>query len=236
MPLIEGLESLIVRERPDLSRLVLVQMDDYAQRDGDGFRLVPEQAEHSCVRFAHEEVLGRFNRHLPESRQVRPENLWTPDPADPDSYDDRIEAAGGVDLFVLATGQRDGHVAFNQPGSAVDSRTRIIELGEWTRRDNLSTFPSFRDDLDNVPRYGISVGIGTISRLSKSVVMLAWGAEKARSVERLASATGYEADWPATVLSICHDPRFIVDRAAAASIRPETAASQNAASQNAAKE
>ena len=80
-----------------------------------------------------------------------------PDPADPEEYDKRIADVGGIDLFLLASGTSDGHVAFNPAGTPVGTRTRVVGLTEQTRRDNLTTFPTF-GGLDEVPLYGVTVG------------------------------------------------------------------------------
>ena len=86
------------------------------------------------------------------------------------AYDRRIEEAGGVDLFLAASGAGDGHVAFVAPGGDPDGGRSIPGSAEQTRRDNLATFPDF-GTLDEVPRRGVSVGLGTIGRLSRRVAM-----------------------------------------------------------------
>lgn len=199
----------------DLSRLIIVMMDDYVVRSADG-RLVREDstADHSCERFAREEIVAPLNAAVDEGRRIPAENLWMPDVTDPAQYDGRIEAAGGVDIFILASGASDGHVAFNPPGSDANSRTRIVELLDSTRRDNLATFPSFGGDLSNVPKHGLTVGIGTITAVSKSVLMIVHGTDKGLAVAHLTAADGYDADWPATVFAECREPQLLIDRAA----------------------
>jgi glucosamine-6-phosphate deaminase len=211
----QALADLASRTDLDLSRLVVVMMDDYLVQDGAG-RLVREdpRAPHSCERFGRRDILGRINASAPAGRRIPADNLWLPDPAAPEAYDDRLADAGGVDLFLLASGASDGHIAFNPAGSARDSRTRVVRLPDSTRTDNLATFPSFGGDLSNVPRFGVTVGIETISSLSRSVLMLCHGSDKGRAVSRLAAATGYEPGWPATVVTECRSPALLVDRAA----------------------
>ena len=155
-----------------------------------------------------------LNRELPIEHHVRPENIWLPDPADPSAYDRRIEDAGGIDVFILASGAGDGHVAFNPPGSPPDAPTRVVRLPEQTRRDNLVTFPDF-DGLDSVPRYGLTIGTGTIARQSKDVGMLLWGADKRPAFERIAGADAYDPDWPATVAVACRNSVIYADKQAA---------------------
>ena len=199
----------------DLRGLVVVMMDEYVEvDDGGAMRRVDPDAAHSCARFGQVEIVDRLNAASGRGRGVTPDRYWVPEPSDPDRYDARIGASGGIDLFILASGATDGHIAFNPPGAEADSRTRIVALAEQTRRDNLHTFPAFGQNLDQVPEFGVTVGIGTIRDRSKRVVMVAHGAQKATAVRRLREAEHYEPDWPATVLSECAHPQLFVDEAA----------------------
>jgi glucosamine-6-phosphate deaminase len=204
----------------DLSELVIVMMDEYVERDeGTGeMRRVDHRLAHSCLRFGQAEIVDRLSAAAGTGRGVRPSHYWVPDPASPGSYDKLIAEHGGIDLFILASGAGDGHVAFNPPGSDRESRTRVVTLAEQTRRDNLGTFPAFGADLSRVPRYGVTVGVGTIREHSKRVVLVAHGQEKARAVRRLATADHYLPEWPATVLAECAHPHLFVDRRAAAGL------------------
>src|SRR5262249_53365637 len=89
---------------------------------------------------------------------------------------------------------------------------RVVALTEQTRTDNLATFPSFRD-LSDVPRHGVTVGIGTIREHSRRVVMGAHGTGKARAVSRVAGARAHETHWPAPVFTHCAQPPLYVDGA-----------------------
>lgn len=209
----EHLARRAAERRLDLSGLVIVMMDEYVVPGPDGNLVsVGSDQLHSCRRFALEEIVGRLNAPLPAEHQIRPENLWLPDPADPEAYEQRL--AAGIDVFLLASGASDGHVALNPPGAAADTRTRAVALPESTRRDNLATFPSFRGDLDAVPTHGVTVGIATIRERSREVLMLVHGEDKQRAVQRLTAAETYQPDWPATVLVDCRNPHLFVDRAA----------------------
>lgn len=203
--------------RLDLTGLVIVMMDEYVERDdGTGeMRLIDSTAPHSCLRFGQTEIVDRLNAAAGPGRGITPDRYWVPDPAVPGDYDQRIAEHGGIDLFILASGAGDGHVAFNPPGTGPHTATRVIRLAEQTRRDNLHTFPSFGKDIDRVPRYGVTVGVGTIREQSKQVVMVAHGEPKARAVRRVAAADSYQAEWPATILADCASPRLFIDEAAA---------------------
>lgn len=211
-----ALADEVKRRGLDLAHVVVVMMDEYVEEGPGGvFRRIDSSLEHSCARFGAEEIVGRLNAVVPPGGGIAADHFLVPDPADPAAYDRQITELGGIDLFLLATGASDGHVAFNSAGTAQGSGTRVVALAEQTRRDNLATFPSFRGRLANVPRYGVTVGTGTIRAFSRSVVMLAHGAHKARAVRRLAAAERYEPDWPATIFTECADPGLYVDLACA---------------------
>ncbi|MCX7522980.1 6-phosphogluconolactonase [Microbacterium sp. STN6] len=198
----------------DLGRLKLVMMDDYVVTDDEGSpRRVSARLPYSCERFARDEILAALNAAA-ERSSIPESNLWFPDPEDPAAYDEAIEQSGGIDFFILATGASDGHVAFNPPGSSRDSRTRVVTLSRETRRDNMQTFHPHFARLEDVPRFGITVGIDTISRFSRRAVMLAVGEGKRPAVARLLEADGYDPTWPATIVFECKDYDIFVDEAA----------------------
>ncbi|PZF85885.1 6-phosphogluconolactonase [Jiangella anatolica] len=209
MPTYRAVAAALAERPRDLSGLVIVMMDDYLA--GPGRRVGIDRA-HSCERFGREHIATPWSDAVAPLPGVA--EVWLPDPADPAAYDERIAAAGGVDLFLLASGVSDGHVAFNPPGCDRADRTRVIDLAETTRRDNLATFPHLRT-LDAVPRQGVSVGPATIVELSRRVRLVATGAAKAHTVRRTRAASGWQADWPATLVHECRDPQLWVDEAAA---------------------
>jgi glucosamine-6-phosphate deaminase len=204
----------------DLTGLVIVMMDEYVERDDHtgAMRLVDPTAPHSCVRFGQAEIVDRLNAAAGPGRGITPDRYRVPDPAAPADYDAMIADHGGIDLFILASGAGDGHIAFNPPGSGRDTGTRVVRLAEQTRQDNLGTFPSFGREVEKVPHYGVTVGIATIREQSKQVVMVAHGEAKARAVRRVAEADSYRPEWPATVLAECARPLLFVDEAAASEL------------------
>ena len=213
----QALGRMAAATEQDLSHLVLVMMDEYVLRTADGFVCCPAHAHYSCHRFAEEQIVPVINAGLPPARRLPPAQVWFPDPSDPAAYDAAIRAAGGLDLFLVATGASDGHVAFNPPGSAADTATRIIPLAESTRRDNMITFPDFTA-LSDVPCWGVSVGLGTIADLSQEVILLAHGADKREAIARLSACDDFDARWPASIVYRCHNVRVMLDSAAAWSV------------------
>ncbi|WP_020574671.1 6-phosphogluconolactonase [Actinopolymorpha alba] len=211
-----GLASLVIHRRLDLSGLVIAMMDEYVDLDeaSGTFAPIADHLQHSCRGFGREIIAAPLSAAAGPGRGIATEHLWVPDPADPQAYDRALAAVGGVDLFILASGASDGHVAFNPPGTPADSTTRVVPLVESTRRDNLATFPHL-ETVDRVPRHGVTVGVDTIRRHSKRAVMIVHGADKRTAAARLAGAEGYDRDWPATVFTECAQPELFVDAAAA---------------------
>ena len=186
----------------DLSDVTFVMMDEYLVEGAKGLAWASEREPWSCHGF----VAHNF--------KFQPRDVWFPDPTDPAEYDRRIAEAGGIDLFILASGASDGHVAFNSTGSPRDSRTRVVPLSDATRRDNLQTSPSF-GTIDNVPRHGVTVGIDTIARARESI-MIVWGRSKRLTLQRMLAADRYDPAWPATVIHECPVREIVADQSAAA--------------------
>ena len=124
-------------------------------------------------------------------------------------YEERIREAGGIDLQLLGIG-RTGHIGFNEPGSPLDSRTRLITLDTVTRSDAASDF--FGEW--NVPRQAITMGVGSILD-ARRVVLLAFGEHKAPIVRKAVEEPPC-SHVTASALQQHADARFVLDRAAAA--------------------
>lgn len=215
MPVYEALADRLAADPIDCSKLVIAMMDEYLMQRPDGELTPPPAAAHfSCLGFGERDIVGRINAGLPAAYRIKAENLWMPDIAAPVDYDRRLAEASGVDLFLLASGAGDGHIAFNPPGSPRESRSRIVELAEQTRRDNLATFPGFKS-LAEVPSHGITIGIASIADLSKSVAMIVWGDGKREAYRHLSTAKSYDPAWPATIVVECRSSALYADRSAA---------------------
>jgi glucosamine-6-phosphate deaminase len=147
---------------------------------------------------------------------IPPENVHVPDGLIPRSevfaycqeYERNIVAAGGIDLQILGIG-RTGHIGFNEPGSGIDSRTRMVALDRLTRRDAAR---DFRGEA-NVPSYAITMGVGTILQ-AKEVALLAWGESKA-AILRQAIEGPLTETVPASFLQRHPNCRCYIDEAAA---------------------
>jgi glucosamine-6-phosphate deaminase len=212
-PILAALATQLAARPRDLSRVTLVMMDEYLVPHAGKLAWASRDSDFACHSYASREYLPALNASLPRAAQVKEGAVWFPDPDDPADYDRRIADAGGIDFFLLASGASDGHVAFNQPGSPRDSRTRVVELSGPTRRDNLQTHPAF-GSVENVPKFGVTVGIATIAS-ARAAAMVVWGPGKRETFKRLTTATGYDAAWPATVIHEVAIGQIVADGEAA---------------------
>lgn len=212
-PTYSAIARRLAMEPRDLRHLTLVMMDEYAIETGARFEHASPDKPWSCHHFAQREILGPWNEKLPKNLQLSASNVWFPEAENPEAYDTRIETAGGIDFFILASGATDGHVAFNPPGTPRDSHTRVVALSEQTRRDNLQTFPAF-GSIEAVPRHGISAGIATITA-ARDAVMILTGLAKRESLARVVEADQYDPTWPATVIHEFPTGEILADREAA---------------------
>lgn len=208
-----GLAAEVSRRELELDHVIIAMMDDYVVRLNGGFEHVDADAHYSCRRFGREEIVAMLNAVAPKSR-IAPQNLWLPDASDPSAYDDRLRGAGGVDLFVIASGATDGHVAFNPPGTSRHTTTRIVPLASTTKEDNLATFPNFGSVAD-VPNHGVTVGVGTIVELSHRLALILIGEHKRGAFQRIVAAGGYDPRWPATAVLASQNGTIYADSAAA---------------------
>lgn len=124
------------------------------------------------------------------------------------NYERELSSAGGIDVQILGIGT-DGHIGFNEPGSALTSRTRLKTLHPQTVQDNARFFDSPTD----VPRHVLTQGLGTIVD-ARHVVLLATGKEKAAAVAALAEGP-LMANCPASILQWHPHATVICDEAAA---------------------
>jgi glucosamine-6-phosphate deaminase len=153
-------------------------------------------------------------RELTDGLGISPDRVNGPDPS-PDGlptagerYEALIEAAGGIDVQLLGIGA-DGHLAFNEPGSSLASRTRIKTLTARTREDNARFFGS----LDEVPTHVLTQGLGTILA-ARHLVFIATEESKADAVAAAVEGP-VSASCPASVLQLHPHVTVLLDPAAA---------------------
>jgi len=158
-----------------------------------------------------------IRRELTDALGLRADQLVSPDPEESglpttgERYEQQISEAGGIDLQVLGIGG-DGHLAFNEPGSSLTSRTRLKTLTDRTRRDNARFFGS----LDDVPRHVVTQGLGTILE-ARHLLLLATGPGKADAVAAAVEGP-VSASCPASVLQLHRHVTVLLDGPAAAGL------------------
>ncbi len=170
----------------------------------------PESAQ-SYVSFMNEHLfnhvdIGRENINIPDGT-LPPEEIQ----AACLEYERKIESYGGLDLQILGIG-RTGHIGFNEPGSAPNSGTRLVTLDDLTRRDASRDFGG----KENVPRKAITMGIGTIFK-AKRIILMAWGCKKASIIKKAVEGE-VSSQVPATYLQHSDNVEFVLDQDAASEL------------------
>ncbi|MCR3759663.1 glucosamine-6-phosphate deaminase [Clostridium felsineum] len=123
------------------------------------------------------------------------------------AYDNKIAAAGGIDLQVLGIGV-NGHIGFNEPDVNFEAETHLVKLDEKTVESNARFFASKED----VPTSALSMGIKTIMQ-SRKILLLASGPKKAEAVFKMLKKK-ISPELPASILQLHNDTTVIVDKAA----------------------
>ena len=184
-------------------RVITFNLDEYYPMSPD--------AHQSYVHFMHEYLFNHID--------IKPENIHIPDGTLKkdeitkfcEQYEAKIAQAGGLDIQILGIG-RTGHIGFNEPGSTIDSKTRLITLDRLTMLDAASGFFG----IENVPRRAITMGVGTIMQ-AKKIFMMAWGEGKATIIRETVEGA-INTSIPATFLQQHSQTEVILDTAAAAEL------------------
>lgn len=184
--------------RIDFARVVTFNLDEYIGLDGHH----PQSFRYFMQRQLFDHInISLANTHVPDGMAKDP----TAHAAD---YERQIQSANGIDLQLLGIGT-NGHIAFNEPGAGVDSRTRSVTLADETIQSNARFF----DSVDEVPTAAITMGIGTILE-AKRIVLIATGEAKADAL--IAAVRGpVTSVCPASFLRTHPDVTFVIDEAAA---------------------
>jgi glucosamine-6-phosphate deaminase len=186
----------------DFSQVVTFNLDEYIG--------LPPEHDQSYYYFMHENLFDHIN--------IPPGNIHLPPGTDEDliaaceRYEQMIRDAGGIDMQLLGIGS-NGHIAFNEPGSSLGSRTRVKTLDADTIHANSRFFKRIED----VPRYAVTMGIGTIMN-SRRIVLLANGPNKAQAISMTVEGP-VTALVPATIVQLHIHATIIVDKPAATKLK-----------------
>jgi glucosamine-6-phosphate deaminase len=167
---------------------------------------LPKEREQSYFSFIRTEFVDHVD--LDPAVVASPDGEASDIAAEARRYDRAIAEAGGVDVQLLGIGT-DGHIGFNEPGSSLQSRTRVKTLTEQTRTDNARFF----DTPDDVPHHVLTQGLGTISE-ARHLVLIATGESKADAVAAAVEGP-LSAFCPASVIQWHQHVSVVLDDAAA---------------------
>jgi len=161
--------ALYKQGRLSFANVITFNMDEYAG--------LPEDHEQSYHRFMRDNFFSHIDIKKNNTHLL---NGMAEDPVkECDAYEEAITASGGIDLFLGGAGA-DGHIAFNEPGSSLSSRTRVKTLTTDTRAVNARFFGG---DPQKVPATALTVGVGTVMD-AREVVIIVSGHNKARALRQ----------------------------------------------------
>ena len=182
----------------NFSKTTTVNLDEY-------IGLNPEHNQ-SYRYFMNNNLFNHIN--IDKSNTFVPNGLAEDLEAQCKEYDQKIAELGGIDIQLLGVGN-NGHIAFNEPNNELSSGTHIISLTDNTIEANARFF----DNIDDVPRKAITMGVGGIMK-AKKIILIASGESKAEAIKGIFSGKITTAN-PATMLQMHRDVTIIVDEAAA---------------------
>lgn len=180
----------------DFSKVTSFNLDEYVGLDGD---------DESSYRYFMDQ---NFFNHININRN----NVYIPDGKAKDlnsyciEYDRIIEKRGGIDLQILGVGT-NGHIAFIEPAKELPIGTYVAKLTDNTIKDNSRFF----DTLEEVPKTAISMGIGSILK-AKKIILLANGENKSEVINKFLKGETITADFPLSFLALHSDVTVIVDQ------------------------
>jgi len=181
----------------DFSKVRSFNLDEY-------YRL-PGTHDQSYNYFMHHQLFDHVN--IAKDAMHFPDQM-SDDPGYGKAYDDKIAAAGGIDIQLLGLGH-DGHIGFNEPQDDFPEYTHRVKLTGMTIQANKRFFASEQE----VPREAVTMGIGTIMR-ARQILMVVSGTDKARTVREMAEGP-VTPQCPASVLRFHPNVTVILDEAAA---------------------
>jgi glucosamine-6-phosphate deaminase len=191
----------VAERRLTLSHLTAFALDEYVG--------VPMEEPRNCANLLRRTVADAWG--IPADRFFTVSSLESDALASVQAHERRIDEQGGLDVLVLGLGQ-NGHLGFNEPGSAADSTGRVLDLDSNSIEANRKWFSG-----DYAPAKGVTVGLKTILA-ARQVLILAFGAHKTAAVKRMVNGPVF-ADCPASFLQHHPATHVILDEAAASALK-----------------
>jgi len=202
LPLYERLIQLDKQNKIDFSTAVTFNLDEYVGLPPDhhqSYRYFMDKNLFDHVR------INKKNTHVPDGMAKDPDAFCC-------AYEEMIEDVGGIDIQVLGIGS-NGHIAFNEPGTSLGSRTHVTELTAQTIKDNSRFFARIED----VPTRAITMGIGTILE-AEEIILLASGENKADAIAKALEGP-ITCMVPASALQLHPKVTFVITRDAASKLQ-----------------
>jgi glucosamine-6-phosphate deaminase len=190
-------------EKLSFKNVVTFNLDEYYPINNDALQSYNRFMQTHL--FNHVDINPK-NIHIPNG-EIKKENIKD----HCRQYEKMIKDAGGIELQILGIGN-NGHIGFNEPGSGIYSKTRLITLDNSTRIANAYEFAN----ISEVPRLAITMGIGEILK-AKKIILMAWGSGKAPVIKQTVEEDITE-HVPASLLQNHDDVSFYVDEAAASEL------------------
>ncbi len=198
--------KLVKEGKVSFRNVVTFNMDEYCN--------LPKEHPESYYSF----MWNNFFSHIDIKRENV--NILNGNAADPEAeckaYEEKIASYGGIDLFMGGVGP-DGHIAFNEPGSSLTSRTRMKTLTTDTIIAN-SRF--FDNDVNLVPKTALTVGVGTVMA-ARSVMLIVNGHNKARAL-KLGVEGGISQMWTISALQMHPQAIIVADEDACGELKVDT--------------
>lgn len=196
----EGMYSLFVERyndgQDDWSKIIAFNLDEYIG--------IPKESITSYYSFMHNNFYDHIN--------ILPENIHIPN-GEIDSkqsiqeFNKELDSVKQIDLVILGIGV-NGHVGFNEPGTSIDSKFRVVHLSKTTIESNARNFSNKSD----VPKKALSMGIANIMS-AKKIILIASGRLKAKALEQMINGP-ITSDCPASFLQKHKNITIIMDLAA----------------------
>lgn len=179
----------------DFSNITTFNLDEYVGLDGGN----PNSYRYFMNTELFDQInINKNNTFVPDGKALNIEEHCK-------EYDNKIEGAGGIDIQVLGIGE-NGHIAFNEPDEALSIGTCKVDLTPET----IETNSRFFDSIDEVPKTAITMGIGSIMK-AKKIILLANGVKKAEVIKNILKDGKISTKVPASLLLLHPDVTFIVD-------------------------
>lgn len=183
----------------DFSNITSFNLDEYYG--------LPASDVNSYHYFMNDNLFNHIN--------IKKERIHIPDGEAKDvdkfcrDYEESIAKAGGIDLQILGIG-KNGHIGFNEPDNNMDVPTHLTDLTE----DTINANSRFFDSIDQVPKQAITMGLGTIMR-SKRILLMASGEDKAEIIEKMLKQQVVTTNIPASFLFLHNNVDILIDEKAA---------------------